>query len=158
EIRRVAYDHESFARRCESLGIADVFVSPLRTGVWTIGVASLPAGERHRPLRRGDAHDAGWRPELLQPDRFPAVLAAFRDMRLVSAAESDQVMHLFSPNFPLFAAARLADSIHLHVKVDDVAALPLAKIEALGTRAENARDGYVKFSFAGGINMIFSSI
>jgi hypothetical protein len=44
------------------------------------------------------------------------------------------------------------------VKVLDVGGLPHAAIERLGTRAENAREGYVKFPFEGGINMIFSSI
>lgn len=53
EIRRVAYDHEGWARRMEAAGIAPVFVEPIRTGVWTTGVASLPAAERHRWLRAG---------------------------------------------------------------------------------------------------------
>jgi diadenosine tetraphosphatase ApaH/serine/threonine PP2A family protein phosphatase len=159
EIRRVGYDHEAFARRCEALGIADVFVSPLRTGVWTVGVASLPPGERHRPLRRGAAPAAPEHgPELLHPARFRDVLAAFRELRLITADESDEVMHLLGPDCPFFAATRLASTVHLHVKVADVAALPHAAIERLGTQAENAREGYVKFPFEGGLNLIFSSI
>jgi hypothetical protein len=158
EIRRVEYDHESFARKLEAIGVADLFVSPLRTGIWTTGLASLPIGERHRPLRRGAAAARAWGPELLHIDRVREVMAKFRDLRLLSAAESAEVMHLLGPDFPFFAATRLADSIHLHVKVDDVAALPKGAILALGAREENARDGYVKYAFDGGINMIFSSI
>jgi diadenosine tetraphosphatase ApaH/serine/threonine PP2A family protein phosphatase len=159
EIRRIGYDHEAFARRCETRGIADVFVSPLRTGIWTVGVASLPAGERHRPLRVGAAPSApAHAPELLRPDRFRDVLAAFRDLRLVSAAEAEQLLHLLGPDCPFFAATRLASSIHLHVKVADVEALPHAAILRLGTHDENAREGYVKYPFDGGINVIFSSI
>ncbi len=48
EIRRVAYDHEAWADQLAREGVADVFVEPLRTGVWTTGVASLPAAEQHR--------------------------------------------------------------------------------------------------------------
>jgi hypothetical protein len=48
-----------------------------------------------------------------------------------------------------------ADSVHVHVKVADVDALPRA---ALGGRCENARPGYLKLAYPGGLNLIFSSI
>jgi hypothetical protein len=168
EIRRVVYAHEEWARRMEGAGIAPVFVEPIRTGVWTTGVASLPLSERHRYLRdrcavatptaaAGSApHD--WRPERLDLAAFDRVLAAFREMRLVTATECRQVSALLGPAFPFFAAVRLADSIHVHVKVDDVDALPHDAIVALGTHPENAKPGYVKYPFAGGVNLIFSSI
>ena len=62
EIRRVTYDHEAWARQMEAAGIAAVFVEPVRTGVWTTGVASLPVGERHRYAR------AGHRPQPSTPE------------------------------------------------------------------------------------------
>jgi calcineurin-like phosphoesterase family protein len=161
DIRRVAYDHESFARRMEEQGIADVFVEPIRTGVWTTGVASLPASERYRPLRREHApvpKAPDWTPERLWRDRFREVLGQFRDLRLVSAAESEEVLSQLDPDFPFFASVRLADSLHVHVKVDDTKELPHARILELGGRPENEREGYVKYAFEGGINMIFSSI
>ncbi len=165
EIRRVEYGHEAFAKKMESLGIADVFVSPLRTGVWTTGLASLPPSERARPLRATTksassvAQDApAWAPEHLDAARFREVLSRFRDLRLISTAESLEVLRLLGPAFPFFGAVRLAESLHLHIKVDDTAQLPHEAIVALGTHAENARTGYVKYPFAGGINMIFSSI
>ena len=151
EIRRVSYDHESWARRMEARGIAPVFVEPVRTGVWTSGVASLPAAERHRPQRRKTS--SSWRPEILDVTAFHNVLATARDAGVITSAERNQVHALFDPAFPYFAALRLANSVHLHIKVDDVAAIP-----SLGGRPENGREGYIKYAFDGGINLIYSSI
>lgn len=153
EIRRVPYDHEAWARQMEAAQIAPVFVEPIRTGVWTTGVASLPLGERHRYLRSGRA-GSSWRPELLDPARWAASLDRLRALGLIAPTEIAELEALLDPAFPWFAAVRRADSIHLHIKVDDVARLP---IDQLGT-PENARPGYVKFCQAGGLNLIFSSI
>jgi len=158
EIRRVAYDHEAWAAKLEAMEINNVFVEPLRTGVWTSGVASLPASERHRYLRNRSSKMPAWRADALDPWKWRAVLEEFRGFGLVNEAEIDEALSLLEPSFPFFGAMRLAESLHVHVKVDDTADLPLAKILALGTHAENERPGYIKFPFAGGINMIFSSI
>jgi diadenosine tetraphosphatase ApaH/serine/threonine PP2A family protein phosphatase len=165
DLRRVEYDHETWARQMERAGIPPVFVDPVRTGRWTTGVASLPAAERARWLREGtppcsaanDANDANG-PERLLSVAWPPILGAFRSLGLISTAESDEALRLLDPSFPFCAAIRVADSVHLHVKVDDVEALPHAAIRALGTRGENARPGYVKYPFGGGLNLIFSSI
>jgi hypothetical protein len=53
---------------------------------------------------------------------------------------------------------RLANSLHLHVKVDDTAKLPHDQLAALGGEIENQRDGYIKYTFGGGLNFIASSI
>jgi diadenosine tetraphosphatase ApaH/serine/threonine PP2A family protein phosphatase len=45
-IRRISYAHTSFASQLEKEGVEDIFVSPLRTGVWTCGVKSLPLVEQ----------------------------------------------------------------------------------------------------------------
>ena len=163
EIRRVEYDHRGWARTMEAAGIPEVFVEPIRTGIWTTGVASLPPAERSRWLRAGSAArvtaTAGaWRPDFLERAAWSETLAKFGGLGLLSAAEIDEAFGLLDPAFPYFSAIRLADSVHLHVKVDAVDALPHAAIVALGTRAENARSGYVKYPFPGGINLIFSSI
>jgi diadenosine tetraphosphatase ApaH/serine/threonine PP2A family protein phosphatase len=183
EIRRVPYDHQTWAGRMEAVGIAPVFVEPIRTGVWTTGVASLPPGERYRWLRAaapaapallpappraggGAANGAAapvtapasWRPERLDRTAFGQVLESFQALGLLAPAERDEVLALFDPAFPYFAQLRLADSLHVHIKVDDVAALPAEAISALGTTAENARAGYVKYPFPGGVNLIFSSV
>ncbi|MCC6537640.1 MAG: metallophosphoesterase family protein [Bryobacterales bacterium] len=160
EIRRVVYDHESWASKMETIGIANVFVEPLRTGVWTSGVASLPASERFRWLRASTAKPGklDWRPELLKPDVWRRTLADFRELGLVTDHEIEETLALLDPAFPFFGALRVADSIHLHIKVDRVDDLPFERIYALGTHAENDRPGYIKFPFPGGINLIFSSI
>ena len=48
EFRLVAYDHTSWTARLEEEGIEEVFIEPLRTGLWTCGVESLPEWERER--------------------------------------------------------------------------------------------------------------
>lgn len=163
EIRRVEYDYEKWARSMEAARIPSIFVEPIRTGVWTTGVASLPAAERFRWLRRAThvrprRADAEWRPDFLDVEGWREILRRFRAFGLVSDAEVDEALSLLDPSFPFFAALRLADSVHLHVKVDEVNDLPVSKILALGTKPENERPGYVKYSFPGGINVIFSSI
>jgi len=164
EIRRVSYDHQGWARTMETRGVAPIFVEPVRTGVWTSGVASLPPSERFRFLRAGLPSDAKtrsettWKPEFLRVADWKQRLQQFCELGLVNAAEVEEALSLLDPGFPFFAALRMADSVHLHVKVENVDDLPFSKIVALGTEAENARPGYVKYRFPGGINFIFSSI
>ena len=72
EIRRVAYDQEAWARTMETAGIAPIFIEPVRTGIWTTGVASLPPSERFRWLRasatagKKSKAETDWRPEFLE--------------------------------------------------------------------------------------------
>lgn len=86
------------------------------------------------------------------------VLTAVTELGLVTEAEHLAVLSLFDDVFPFADALRLADSLHVHGRVDDVSALPDARIKAAGGAVENQRDGYVKYTFAGGINWIWSSI
>lgn len=161
EIRRVEYDYEQWARTMENAGIAPIFVEPIRTGVWTSGVASLPASERFRWLRSSSAANstlAAWQPDALDSELWLHTLRQFQNLDLISGAEIEEVLSLLDPAFPFFAAMRKADSVHVHIKVDDVADLPVSRIVALGTYPENERPGYVKYPFPGGINFIFSSI
>jgi diadenosine tetraphosphatase ApaH/serine/threonine PP2A family protein phosphatase len=157
EIRRVTYDHEAWARRMESAGIAPIFVAPVRTGVWTTGVASLPPSERHRWLRAEGGAPAA-EPAALDPAAFACLLEAARALGLIVPAEIAELRAVLEPAFPFFAAVRNAETVHVHIKVDAVDALPHEALVALGSRAENARPGYVKYPYAGGLNLIFSSI
>lgn len=45
-IERVEYDHLAFAEQLDREGVDDVFTIPLRNGVWTCGLLSMPATER----------------------------------------------------------------------------------------------------------------
>ncbi|GGF25515.1 peptidylprolyl isomerase [Echinicola rosea] len=52
----------------------------------------------------------------------------------------------------------LAESIHLHIKVEAVDSLPHELIATHGGQARNAAVGYIKYCFPEGLNIIFSSI
>lgn len=47
-IERVEYDHDAWARQLAREGVEDIFIQPLLTGIWTVGVASLPELERQK--------------------------------------------------------------------------------------------------------------
>jgi len=94
----------------------------------------------------------------LEQEKFAALLAAYQDLTLMSEPEVRETMSLFDSAHPLNAALSAADSLHVHVKVDDTAKLPRDTILSLGARPESEQAGYVKFAHAAGLNMIFSSI
>ncbi|MDE2112645.1 MAG: hypothetical protein KGJ79_16005 [Alphaproteobacteria bacterium] len=54
-IARVEYDHIGWVKQLTAEGVDEIFLTPLRTGEWTCGLASLPPQERR--LRR--TPDAG---------------------------------------------------------------------------------------------------
>ena len=45
-IERVEYDHLAWADQLDAEGVDDVFTIPVRNGVWTCGLLSMPATER----------------------------------------------------------------------------------------------------------------
>jgi len=94
----------------------------------------------------------------LELQAFITLLAAYQDLKLVSEPEVRETLSLFDTSHPLHATLNAADSLHVHVKVDDTAKLPREKILSLGARPESEQAGYVKFAHPGGLNMIFSSI
>lgn len=87
-----------------------------------------------------------------------ATLAGVRDLGLVNQREVDTVLAIFEPCFAFAEALDAADSIHVHVKVDDVAAAPHTALCAGGGLVDNGKPGYIKYNFPGGINIILSSI
>ncbi|MFS8082848.1 MAG: metallophosphoesterase family protein [Ginsengibacter sp.] len=46
EIRRVNYDFENLTKQLKAEGVEDIFIKPLKTGIWTCGVKSLPFDEQ----------------------------------------------------------------------------------------------------------------
>lgn len=94
----------------------------------------------------------------LEQAQFQKTLSFFEGLGLVKRDEAAEVLAMFDPAFPFHNTMPLADTYHLHIKVDDTAALPREQILAGGGQVENEREGYIKFAFPGGINMIFSSI
>ena len=51
-----------------------------------------------------------------------------------------------------------ADTIHLHIKVDDTERLPRAALEAAGGMLDHAKSGFVKYRMPAKLNAIFSHI
>lgn len=81
-----------------------------------------------------------------------------RELGLVTASEANDLEGLFDGEHPLSNAVALADSLHAHVKVDDVVHLPHDALRTAGAKVDNHKDGYIKYSFGSGLNLIFSSI
>lgn len=96
--------------------------------------------------------------DRVDPGVAGEVLDFFVGLGLVSGAEDAEVRSLLGPMSPFPDAMREASSVHLHVKVADTAALPDGRIRARGSEPTCCADGYVKYPFPGGVNVIFSSI
>ena len=94
----------------------------------------------------------------LERQTFARLLGAYRELSLVSEPEIRETLGLFEAAHPLHATLDAAESLHVHVRVDDTARLPRERILALGGKPESEQPGYVKFAHADGLNMIFSSI
>jgi hypothetical protein len=86
------------------------------------------------------------------------VLTEAEKLGLVSAVEHGEIMSVLDSDFPYAKALDFTDSVHAHIKVADVDALPHQSLRALGYRPENAEPGYIKYSTDAAINLIFSCI
>ncbi len=94
----------------------------------------------------------------IDPARLEAALTFFTELRLLSGRERAEVLSMLAAEFPWAEAVKRAESFHVHVHVEAVASLPHEQIRGHGARAQNEKDGYVKYAFGGGLNLIFSSI
>jgi hypothetical protein len=86
------------------------------------------------------------------------VLGEVEQLGLLNATEHTEVLSVLDEDFPYASTLRYTDSVHAHIKVDDVDELPHEQLEALGYRPENAEPGYIKYATDAGVNFIFSSI
>lgn len=87
-----------------------------------------------------------------------AVLGDAERLGLISSVERAEVVFTLDPDFPYADAVRFTDSVHAHVKVDDVDRLPHDELLVVGWRRENAEPGYIKYATDADVNLIFSSI
>lgn len=92
-----------------------------------------------------NGYEASWTLELLA------------SMGLVSTGEVEALRGVVA-DAALADCIEHAETIHLHVKVDDTGRLAPARFEAAGGVLDHGRDGFVKFRMPGGINAIFSHI
>ena len=80
------------------------------------------------------------------------------EIGLLKLPELRHVQVLFEPCFEFAEAVRLAESIHLHLKVEDTERLPMAEFARRGGVLANGRPGYGKHCFPDGLNLIYSTI
>jgi hypothetical protein len=95
---------------------------------------------------------------MLLPDHVHATLGIASAHGLLDRAAAAEVLASFDPASPFRAALDVADCMHVHIKVDDTASLPRAALLAAGGVLDNEKDGYIKFAYPSGMNLIFSSI
>jgi hypothetical protein len=87
-----------------------------------------------------------------------ACVPALRRCGLLNESEARAIDALLDADGPFARAVDLAETLHLHVKVDDTDALPIGEFLDAGAVLDHRRDGYVKFRFPDGLNAIFSHI
>ncbi len=75
----------------------------------------------------------------------------------IAAQESGAVRRVLCDS-RLHASLACAETIHLHVKVDDTSRIAVATLESHGAVLDHGRDGFVKYRLRGAINVIFSHI
>ena len=93
--------------------------------------------------------------------KTPSILRTlqwFQAQSLLTADEKRLVESMFEPCFEFAEALKLADSIHVHVSVEDTEALPHLAFQREGGSFDHGQPGYVKYCFPDGLNMIFSHI
>src|SRR6185436_10305161 len=93
---------------------------------------------------------------MIGKDQALETLTKFRGAGLLTEAEVNEVNTAFLSCFAFADAVQLADSLHVNIKVDDIHVVPPELVA--DARAENAKEGYVKYAFPCGMNVIFSAI
>ena len=78
-------------------------------------------------------------------------------MHLISACERMQVNAVLG-DVLLEPCVDRAETIHLHIKLDDTDRLSIAALEAAGGILDHGRSGFVKYRMPGRVNAIFSHI
>lgn len=94
----------------------------------------------------------------LETNLMDPSLEKLNHLGLLSDYEMDQVRRLRQPDHPFHDAVNLAETLHLHIKVDNTDALPLNDFFDAGARLDHQKQGFVKWLFPGGVNAIFSHI
>lgn len=77
---------------------------------------------------------------------------------LLSATEQHQIFDLLDPSFAFALAMGSAASIHAHIKLFDPNSVHHDALLDAGAIPSICMDGYVKYRFPGGVEVVFSSI
>jgi hypothetical protein len=84
-------------------------------------------------------------------------LRCLAQCRLLQESEIETALALGS-DASLAACLARAETIHLHIKVDDTDRLPAQKLREAGAALDHGRPGFMKYRLPGGVNAIFSHI
>ncbi|APV50693.1 hypothetical protein BWI17_13975 [Betaproteobacteria bacterium GR16-43] len=76
---------------------------------------------------------------------------------LLTPVEAGQ-LHALGGDPALDECLSRAETVHVHVKVEDTDALPLGELAAAGAVLDHGKPGFVKFRLPGAVNAIFSHI
>jgi len=87
-----------------------------------------------------------------------STLDTLADLRLLSAFERSHVRALCAPDGYFADVLKLAETVHLHIKVEDTEKLPHPALLVRGAILDHRNPGFVKYRFPGQINAIFSHI
>jgi len=96
---------------------------------------------------------------LLDREACERTLSSFSKLSLLSGREAQQVLSLLDREFEFAEIMSFAESIHVHVEVDNTGDLPDGQIQRSGVSSINRyqKPDMVKYSYHSGINVIFSS-
>ena len=95
---------------------------------------------------------------MLSRDQVEQTLNLARTLALLDDGAAAEVLAVFDGASPFRDALDAAQCMHAHIKVDDTATLPRTRLLAHGAAIDNEKEGYVKFAYPSGMNLIFSSI
>ena len=84
-------------------------------------------------------------------------LQALESLGMLTGAEGAQLRQLIEDP-ELDACLARAETLHVHVKVEDTGALAVEGLAAAGATLDHGREGFVKYRLGGRINAIFSHI
>lgn len=86
------------------------------------------------------------------------LLDYFSPFNIIPSSTKEQLARLVKDSFIFREQLDLAESLHLHIKVPYTGELPHENLLRYGGQPQNEKDGYIKYAFDKGINLIFSSI
>ncbi len=87
-----------------------------------------------------------------------ATLTTLRALGLLSDQEVAVVNDFGNPDSRFYDTLDLAETLHLHIKVDNTDVLPINAFFKAGAELDHQKSGFVKYRFPGAINAIFSHI
>ncbi len=87
-----------------------------------------------------------------------ATLTALHSLGLLTDREIAVVKDFGKPESRFHDTLSLAETLHLHIKVDNTDLLPINDFFKAGAQLDHQKSGFVKYRFPGAINAIFSHI